>query len=144
MLYLSCFIFNHNIMFFYHKFWICYFVMFLYTIFRCRQRHPQPSNFRLPTTYCDHWKTEHYRGSDGFWWGIFWLRDLNRLASVNHWQYTTVPHQCERFTWTRAWRLLYFDCWYHFNKRPCRVYSVTQYELILQEGSCLLCLKILQ
>ena len=43
--------------------------------------------------------------------------DINFLASSNLWQCTTVTSQCERLPWTWTWRLLYCNCWYHFDKR---------------------------
>ena len=44
--------------------------------------------------------------------------DVNHLASSNIRQYNNVPSQCDIFTWTWTWRLLYFDRWYHLEKRP--------------------------
>ena len=69
--------------------------------------------------------------------------DINFLDSVNLWQYSTVPSKCLRFPWTLTWSLLCFNCWSHFKKRPGRVYSVTWYWLLQQEGACLLHFNVL-
>ena len=56
------------------------------------------------------------------------------MASVNLWKFNTLPSQCERFPWTWSWRLLYFGCWYHFEKGAAIVYFVTCKQLSLQQG----------
>ena len=69
------------------------------------------------TSHGDHWNTEHYRGSVNS--GEVDLdSDVYRMASGNLRKYTTVPSQCDRLPWTWTWRLLYFDRWSHFEKRP--------------------------
>ena len=83
------------------------------------QRNPQLSNvghqqhWFLLSKPSDHWNIEHYRGPADHGEGDSDL-DINRLASGNLWQYTTLPSQFERLTWTWTCCLLYFDCWYHF------------------------------
>ena len=62
-------------------------------------------------------KREYYWGLAGCCERYLHL-DLNCLDSDHLWKYTTVPSQCERFSWTWTWRLLYFDSWYHFENRP--------------------------
>ena len=111
---------NVTELFFYQKYWICSFVVFLSTSFLLRQRNPLPlilyhkQQVQKPS---DHWKTEYY-------WGlsdcceIYLDSDLNFLASSNLWQYTTVPIQCEWLPWTWMWHLLYFYRWYNFEKHP--------------------------
>ena len=66
----------------YHKFWNFSFVIFLNTIFCCRQRNKQPSNFRLSTTQCNQWKTEHYRGLD-YQGEVDLDSDINCLSLTN-------------------------------------------------------------
>ena len=61
----------------------------------------------------DHWNMDHYWVSADRV-EVDLESDLIHLASDNLWQYTTLPSQCERLTWTRTWHLLYFDHWYHF------------------------------
>ena len=65
----------------------------------------------------DNWKTEHYQVLSDRCKGDL-DSYLNWLALGNLWKYTTVPSQCDRLPWTWIWRLLYFDCWYHFKKCP--------------------------
>ena len=76
--------------------------------------------FRSTTTSADtkfvlpkpsyYWKTDHYWGSADH--GEVDLdSDVNRLASGNILQYTTVPSQCEWFPWT-------WTCWYSFENCP--------------------------
>ena len=57
--------------------------------------------------------------------------DLNRLESVILMQYTTVTNQCYQLPFTWTWFIQYFDHWYHFDKRPGWIYSITC-ELLLQ------------
>ena len=58
----------------------------------------------LLTKPSDHWKMEHYWGSDDS--GEVDLdSDVNHLASGNFRQYTTVPSHCEQFPRTWTWRL---------------------------------------
>ena len=64
-----------------------------------------------------HWKTEHYKGSNDNFEGYI-ESDLNHLDSGNIRKYTTLPSQWELLTWTWIWHPMYFDCWYHFEKRP--------------------------
>ena len=41
------------------------------------------------------------------------------------------------------WCILYYYRWYNFDNRPSSVLSSTWYQLLLQEGSCLICFNIL-
>ena len=47
----------------------------------------------------NHLNMEHYWGS-AYCGEVDLDSEVNRLASVNLWQYTTVPSQCERLHWT--------------------------------------------
>ena len=67
-----------------------------------------------------HWKTGLYQWSADNCEGESEY-DLNCLASVIIRQYTIITNQCQRMTWTWTWRIKYFDCWSHFEKRPGRV-----------------------
>ena len=70
--------------------------------------------------------------------------DINCLASGNLRKHTTAPIQCDILHWNWTWRILYFDRWYHFDKRPGSVYSVTCKQLPLQQGACLLRIYVIQ
>ena len=115
-----CSILNH------HRIWFCSQILNMFhhdnlsTMFCCRQINPQPSNFRSSTRSCYHWNMENYWGSTDCGEGY---RDLDRngLPSVNLCKYTTVTNQYEQLPWTWTWRLMYFDRWSHFEKRPGRV-----------------------
>ena len=50
--------------------------------------------------------------------------DVNCTASGNIRKSTTVPIQCEQLPWTWTWRLMYFDCWSHFETLPGIFWSV--------------------
>ena len=65
---------------------------------------PKPSKY---------WKMDHYQDSADC--GEVYLDSgVNILFSGNLRQSATVPSQCEWYTWTWTWCLLYFDSWYHF------------------------------
>ena len=65
----------------------------------------------------NHWKRDKYQGLDDCCEGYLDL-DLNYLDSGNLQHYTTVLSQCEQMPCTWKWCLIYFDHWYHFEKRP--------------------------
>ena len=126
MLILLCFISNYHRTLLYHKYLTCSFVVFSAQLFHSRQRKIQSSIFYhqqrwfLLSKPSDHWNTEHYSRSVNHGEGYI-ESDINRLVSGNFWQYTRVPSQFERLPWIWTWRLLYFDGWYHLEKRPCSV-----------------------
>ena len=129
---------------FYHKYWICSFVVFMNTTFSQQWKQSITFNFRSTTTCAehkfllpkpsDHWRTEHYQESDNCW-EVDLGSDINHLDSGNIWQYNTVPSQCEKFPWTWTWRLLHSNCWYYSEKRPGSVSSVICKKLPLQQGA---------
>ena len=89
---------------------VIHYLWFLIINNKCRNKGPviKPS---------DHWKTEHYLELADCCEGDP-ESELNCLTSGNLWQYTTVLSQFDRFPWTWTWRLLYLDCWSHFEKFP--------------------------
>ena len=100
-----------------HKFLINSFVVFSSIIFCCKQINPQLSKiFDHPHTE----NTERWIPIMGSADRGEWDRDsdINHLASDNLWQYTTVTNQCWWFPWTWTCHIWYFNCWYHFEKRP--------------------------
>ena len=81
------------------------------------QQHNSQNTELLLSQHIYHWKTEQYWGSADR--GEVDLdSDVNRPASGNLRQYTTVPSKCEQLPWTWTWRIMYFNCWYNFEKRP--------------------------
>ena len=83
--------------------------------------------FRLTTTRADdklllpkpikYWRTDQYQESADCV-EVDLDSDINCLFSSNLMQSTTLPSQCEVLPCIWMWRLLYFDYWYHFAKRP--------------------------
>ena len=123
MLFILCFIWSHyGFLFFSYQH-----VLFSdssNTIFCCRHINSWPSHFLSSVTWWNHWKTNLYRGSDDCGEGDC-DSDINCLVSFNLCQYITLTNQCEKLTLTWMWFLLYFYCWYHFEKCPGRVKSIT-------------------
>ena len=88
------------------------------------------TQFMVPQ-HSDNWKTYQHQGSANCC-EVDLDSDLNRLASGNLRQYTTVSSQCEQLLWTWTWIIMYFDPWSHFKKRLGIVKFVTRNQLSLQ------------
>ena len=133
LLFQSYYILNCLELWLYHKYWICSSVIVYNKIHCSRQRNTLPSipdnQQKVPKiTSCyqtiNHWNTEHYRVLDDLRQGYL-DSDTNRLASGNIIQYTTLPSQFEQLNLTRTWHFMYIDCWYHFDKQPISVKTIT-------------------
>ena len=107
---------------FLHKYWICDFFVFSNAIFEVVKWFHK-IRFWSTTTIADtllplpqhikHWKKDQYRGSVNC--GEVDLDSvINCPASENIRQSTTVPSQCDRLPYPWPYRIIYFDCWYHF------------------------------
>ena len=73
------------------------------------------TKFKLPQ-HSDNLETDGYHGSTDCYEVDLELY-INRLDSGNPRQSTTIPSQCDQFSWSWTWRLLYFYHCYHCKKR---------------------------